>query len=44
MKLATIANGERDGRLVVVSADATRCSSPAEYRTLQDALHDWSAA
>jgi len=42
MKLATMKNGTRDGRLVVVSRDLTRCTS-AELvvPTLQAALDDW---
>lgn len=44
MKLATLRNGQRDGRLVVVSADARRCidASPVAP-TLLDALERWSA-
>ena len=43
MKLATIADGSRDGRLVIVSADHTR-AVPAEgiAATMQDALDRWS--
>lgn len=43
MKLATLRNGQRDGRLVVVSADARRCidASPVAP-TLLDALERWS--
>ncbi len=42
MKLATLKNGRRDGRLVVVSRDLTRCTD-ASYLvpTLQAALDDW---
>jgi fumarylacetoacetate (FAA) hydrolase len=43
MKLATLANGTRDGRLVVVSRDlvyATDAGSIA--KTLQDVLDDWT--
>jgi fumarylacetoacetate (FAA) hydrolase len=42
MKLATVRNGRRDGRLVVVSRDLTRCTD-ASYLvpTLQAALDDW---
>ena len=42
MKLATIAEGTRDGRLVIVSANHTR-AVPAEgiAVTLQDALDRW---
>ncbi len=43
MKLATLADGSPDGRLVLVSADGTHCApigSPAP--TLQQALERWS--
>jgi fumarylacetoacetate (FAA) hydrolase len=42
MKLASLKGG-RDGRLVVVSTDLTRCLA-GEYPTLQSALDDWSNA
>lgn len=42
MKLATLKNGSRDGRLVVVSKDLTRCTDAARIApTLQSALDDW---
>jgi fumarylacetoacetate (FAA) hydrolase len=42
MKLATLKNGTRDGRLVVVSRDLTRCTDASSAaRTLQEALDDW---
>lgn len=42
MKLATLRNGSRDGRLVVVSRDLTRCTDAAFLvPTLQGALDDW---
>jgi fumarylacetoacetate (FAA) hydrolase len=43
MKLATLRNGKRDGRLVVVSRDLTR-STDASFLvpTLQAALDDWT--
>ncbi|AYH43487.1 fumarylacetoacetate hydrolase family protein [Azoarcus sp. DN11] len=42
MKLATLKQGGRDGTLVVVSRDLTRCRAvPAIARTLQAALDDW---
>lgn len=42
MKLATLKDSTRDGRLVVVSNDLTRCSEVGHIaRTLQDALDDW---
>jgi fumarylacetoacetate (FAA) hydrolase len=43
MKLASLNLG-RDGRLVVVSNDLTRCSSPEGIATLQAALDDWTFA
>lgn len=44
MKLATLRQGGRDGTLVVVSRDLTRCRAvPAIARTLQAALDDWDA-
>jgi fumarylacetoacetate (FAA) hydrolase len=45
MKLATIKNGTRDGRLVVVSRDLTKCTDASSAaRTLQGALDDWNRA
>lgn len=45
MKLATLRNGQRDGRLVVVSADARRCIDACTVAsTLLDALERWGAA
>lgn len=45
MKLATLPDGTRDGRLVVVSRDLTRCADARHVaRTLQAALDDWEAA
>jgi fumarylacetoacetate (FAA) hydrolase len=42
MKLATLRDGSRDGRLVVVSRDLARCVEVPEIaRTLQAALDDW---
>lgn len=42
MKLATLRNGSRDGRLVVVSRDLTRASDAARIvPTLQSALDKW---
>lgn len=42
MKLATLKQGGRDGTLVVVSRNLTRCQPvPAVSRTLQAALDDW---
>jgi fumarylacetoacetate (FAA) hydrolase len=43
MKLATLKNGERDGRLVVVDRTLTRFAAvPAIARTMQAALDRWS--
>ena len=45
MKLATLKNGTRDGRLVVVSDDlATYADASSVAPTLQAALQDWDAA
>ncbi len=45
MKLASIDNGTRDGELVVVSRDLTRCVAvPEVARTLQAALDIWNGA
>lgn len=42
MKLATLKHGGRDGTLVVVSRDLTRCQTVTGIaRTLQAALDDW---
>jgi fumarylacetoacetate (FAA) hydrolase len=42
MKLATLKNDKRDGRLVVVSKDLTRCCEASNIApTLQAALDDW---
>jgi fumarylacetoacetate (FAA) hydrolase len=44
MKLATLRDGSRDGRLVVVSRDLTRCTDAAHLApTLQAALDDWTS-
>jgi fumarylacetoacetate (FAA) hydrolase len=42
MRLATLQDGTRDGRLVVVSPDGTACA-PAPVKTLQEALENWDA-
>lgn len=45
MKLATLPDGTRDGRLVVVGHDVTQCSDARHVApTLQAALDDWQAA
>ncbi len=42
MKLATLKDGSRDGKLVVVSRDLTRCTDASFLSpTLQAALDDW---
>ena len=44
MKLATLRDGSRDGRLVVVSRDLERCVGVLPIaKTLQFALDDWAA-
>jgi len=42
MRLATLDDGTRDGRLIVVSADGTHYA-PAPVATLQAALENWAA-
>jgi fumarylacetoacetate (FAA) hydrolase len=45
MKLASLKNGTRDGRLVVVSRDLTMCTDASSAaRTLQEALDNWETA
>jgi len=44
MKLGTLKDGTRDGRLVVVSRDLTGAVAAGPIATLQQALEDWSAA
>jgi fumarylacetoacetate (FAA) hydrolase len=45
MKLATLRDGSRDGRLLVVRRDGEAgATSPDQWPTLQSALDDWSAA
>ncbi len=43
MKLATLRDGSRDGRLLIVSRDLGRCDE-APVRTMQAALDDWQSA
>lgn len=44
MKLATLKDGSRDGRLVVVNTSLTRCTEAAHIApTLQAALDNWAA-
>lgn len=42
MRLATLNDGTKDGRLVIVSPDGSTCA-PAPVKTLQEALEDWVA-
>ena len=43
MKLATLKDGSRDGRLLVVSRDLSSCAlAPDSARTLQSALDHWT--
>lgn len=43
MKLATLKDGTRDGKLVVVNRELTRCCPATQVaRTLQAALDDWA--
>ena len=45
MKLATLRDGTRDGRLLVVRGDGQAAiPAPAPWRTMQQALDDWEAA
>lgn len=44
MRVATIDDGTRDGRLVVVSHDGLLVAEVPAYRTLQAALDEWAAA
>lgn len=44
MKLATLADGSRDGRLIVVRRDGSGYAEMPGLRTLQAALDDWSSA
>ena len=42
MKLATLKDGSRDGRLVIVNRDLTRCTEATHIApTLQAALDNW---
>jgi fumarylacetoacetate (FAA) hydrolase len=43
MKFATLKDGSRDGRLLVVSRDLSRAAPAPHIRTLQAALDDWDA-
>ena len=44
MRLATLNDGSRDGRLICVSRDLTRCTpAGAVAKTLQEALDNWAA-
>ncbi len=45
MKLATLRDGSRDGRLVVVNRNLTKyAAAPEAYPTMQSALDDWKNA
>jgi fumarylacetoacetate (FAA) hydrolase len=44
MRLGTLKDGTRDGRLVVVSRDLAHVVAAGPIRTLQQALEDWAAA
>ncbi|MGY2290072.1 fumarylacetoacetate hydrolase family protein [Pseudomonas sp. SDO528_S397] len=44
MKLATLKNGQRDGRLVVVSRDLRLAVAAPLFTTLQQALENWTEA
>jgi fumarylacetoacetate (FAA) hydrolase len=41
MKLATLATGERDGKLAVVSTDGTRYLEPRPAITMQEVIEHW---
>ncbi|WP_299394372.1 fumarylacetoacetate hydrolase family protein [Pelagibius sp.] len=43
MKLATLKDGRRDGRLLIVSRDLSRAVEAQTVTTLQAALDDWAA-
>ena len=43
MKLATLKDGSRDGRLFVVSRDLSQAAPAPQVRTLQAALDDWDS-
>lgn len=43
MKLATLRDGSRDGRLIVVSRDLAHAAPVPQVKTLQEALDDWDA-
>jgi fumarylacetoacetate (FAA) hydrolase len=43
MRLATLSNGSRDGKLVVVSPDGSGCAAAAAVATLQEALEHWDS-
>src|SRR5215470_11523342 len=44
MRLATLRDGTRDGRLIVVSLDGRAYAKVNEYPTVQSALDDWTNA
>jgi len=44
MKLATLKNGSRDGRLIIVDKSLSRFAPASAYPTLQNALDEWHTA
>ena len=44
MKLATIKNASPDGRLILVSADGNRYLLAPSFKTLQEAIENWTVA
>lgn len=44
MKLASLKNNKKDGVLVVVSRDLTRCIEVPSIHTLQQAIETWEAS
>lgn len=44
LTLATLKDGTRDGKLIVISPDHTRYAMAQDYKNLQSALEDWSKA
>ncbi|HTJ43636.1 MAG TPA: fumarylacetoacetate hydrolase family protein [Kofleriaceae bacterium] len=44
MKLATLRDGTRDGRLLVVRSDGTTATPATRWHTMQAALDDWDRA
>src|SRR4051812_5720095 len=44
MKLATLRDGSRDGRLLVVRSDGAAATPASHWHSMQAALDDWDAA